>query len=162
MGVSEFENIISILEKSRVQYGLFVHGPARTSLESARARGTELRQGTKSLLLKGGTGFVLALVSAGRKLDTAKLEKLVGVKRLRFASPEEVLQETGCEVGAVPPFGLKKDVPTYLDRSVLENGEIAFNVGLRTHSIKIRSADLLKIIHPIIGDFSKERADNPL
>jgi len=161
MGTSEFENIKNILVQRQIPYSLFVHEPARTSIESAKARGTELRQGTKSLLLKSEAGFVLALVSADRKLDTAKLEKLVGVKRLRFASPDEVLQETGCEVGAVPPFGLKNDVPTYLDRSVLENVELAFNVGLRTHSIKLKSADLLKIISPVVGDFSKE-SDTPL
>ncbi len=162
MGVSELERIKSILAGKQVHYELMFHAPARTSAESAKARGTELRQGTKSLLLKSGTGFVLALVSAGRKLDTAKLEKIVGVKRLRFASPAEVVQETGCEVGSVPPFGFQKDIPTYIDSSVLANEIIAFNAGLLTHSIKMRSADLLRIIRPTKGDFSKERADDLL
>lgn len=162
MGASELESIKSILAEKQVPYELMFHGPARTSLESARARGTELRQGTKSLLLKSEAGFVLALVSAGRRLDTTRLEKIVGVKRLRFASPEEVLQETGCEVGSVPPFGFQKDIPTYIDSSVLANETIAFNAGLLTHSIKMRSSDLLRIISPAKGDFSKERADNPL
>ncbi len=162
MGTSEFKSIWQALAESMVAHTIIEHEPARTSLESARARGTKLKQGVKSLLLKSETGFVLALVSAGRKLDTTRLEKIVGVKRLRFASPEEVLQETGCEVGAVPPFGLKKDFPTYLDRSILENEEIAFNAGLRTRSIVMYSSDLLEIVNPVIGDFSKERADNPL
>lgn len=162
MGASELENIKSILAQNNVPFELVVHAPARTSIESAKARGTGLRQGTKALLLKSESGFVLALVSASRKLDTTELGRLVGVKRLRFASPEEVLSETGCELGAVPPFGFQKNIPTFLDRSVLENEFIAFNAGLRTHSVKMRSADLLKIISPTQGDFSKERADDSL
>ena len=60
----------------------------------------------------------------------------------RMATQEEVMEKTGCETGAVPPFGHKNAIPILVDKGVYENQENAFNIGLRTKSVKIKTAEM--------------------
>ena len=79
---------------------------------------------------------VLAVIAADCKMDSKAFRKVVGCKSTRFASPEEVLQVTGCVPGAVPPFGSAWGLKTYVDASLKKQGPtINFNVGLRTCSV---------------------------
>src|SRR3954466_3123330 len=80
------------------------HEPTRTSEESARARGEELRVGGKALLIKVDADFRLFVLSADRQLDSAAIRDRFGARKTRFASPEELLQLTGLVPGCVPPF----------------------------------------------------------
>lgn len=77
-------------------------------------------------------------------------------KKLRLASPQDLLKITGCEVGSVHPFGNLHGFPTYLDSSILENDMVNFNAGLHTASIQMKAKDLIKAIRPVIEIFSKE------
>ncbi|MEM3410200.1 MAG: YbaK/EbsC family protein, partial [Nitrososphaerota archaeon] len=78
------------------------------------------------------------------------------VKKLKLATPIEVLEKTGCEIGSVHPFGNLYNLQTYLDRSVLENTWVNFNAGLHTVSIHMKTEDLVRLVKPVIADFSKE------
>ena len=58
-------------------------------------------------------------------------------------------------LGAVPPFGSVFGVQTYMDPSLMEQGEIInFNVGLRTHSVTMKGADYLEIEKPKVLKFT--------
>lgn len=59
----------------------------------------------KTLLLRGASGFVAALVRGDRQLNEAKLQQVVG-EELRLAEPEEIRALTGAEVGFSGPVGL--------------------------------------------------------
>ena len=71
-------------------------------------------------LVKPDTPFYLAIVSAEKRFSSKDFKKLIGVKNTRFANAEEVLENTGCITGAVPPFGslMTKPVPTFVDESL--------------------------------------------
>jgi Ala-tRNA(Pro) deacylase len=80
------------------------------------------------------------------------------VKRLRFATPEELFELTGLLPGAVPPFGAPIfpfelfadiEVGTRFDR-------VAFNAGDRTRSIIMPAADWTAIARPRRFRFAKE------
>jgi len=132
------------------------HAPVYTSEEAARVRGVELKTGVKALVLKTESdNYVMGLVAADRKIDFKKLAKIVGAKKVELASSEKVLKLTGCEVGSVHPFGNLFDLPTYMDGSVLENQMVNFNAGLHTVSIHMKAEDLVKVVKPLVTDFSK-------
>jgi len=156
MGSLEFRALKEFLVRSGIRFDVSEHVPVYTSEEAARVRGVELKTGVKALVLKTELGsFVVGLVAADKKIDLKKLARVVGAKRLQLASAQEVLKLTGCEVGSVHPFGNLFDLPTYMDRSVLENDLVNFNAGLHTVSIQMRAKDLFKAIGPVVGDFSK-------
>ena len=75
-----------------------------------------------------------------------------------MANQNEVFQKTGCELGAVPPFGHKEFLPILVDVGIYDNEESTFNIGLRTESLKIETEDMKKVflkINAQEGIFSK-------
>ncbi|MBA7490325.1 Cys-tRNA(Pro)/Cys-tRNA(Cys) deacylase YbaK [subsurface metagenome] len=156
MGILQLKLIRELLDRNRIPYKVSEHEPVYTSEQAARVRGVELKTGVKALVLKSVEGsFVIGLVAANRKIDLKKLAKIVKTKKLRLASPQDVLKITGCEVGAVHPFGNLHELPTYLDSSILENDMVNFNAGLHTVSVEMKAKDLVKAIRPSIRIFSK-------
>jgi Ala-tRNA(Pro) deacylase len=122
------------------------HEPTRTSEDSARARGEELRVGGKALLIKVDSVFRLFVLSADRKLDSAAIKQQFAAKKTRFATPEELAELTGLVPGSVPPFGQPiLPFPLFVDPSVFENERIAFNAGSLTDSIVMPIEDYRRL-----------------
>jgi len=131
------------------------HEPTHTSEESARARGESTTIGGKALLMKVGERFALFVVSAARRMNSGKVRDHFQERRLRFATREELLEQTGLVPGSVPPFGrpiLPYDL--YVDESVTQNDRIAFNAGLLTHSVIMQTADYLALAQGTVFPFS--------
>jgi Ala-tRNA(Pro) deacylase len=150
--------IRALLDAEGAPHRFIEHAPTRTSAESAAVRGEPLEIGGKALLLKLGEGeFALFVLSAARALDSEAVRRRFAVRRVRFATPEELLALTGLVPGGVPPFGRPLlPVPLYVDRSVLANERIAFNAGSLTASIVMRVEDWMRIAKPEEAlDFSK-------
>ena len=76
-------------------------------------RGVSLNSGAKAMLLRDNSSksvetsilFTLAVMSASKKFSWKLVKKVLKVKNMRFATPEEVYEITGCLPGAVTPFG---------------------------------------------------------
>src|SRR5580704_16094144 len=100
-----FAAIRDLLQRENVGFREVHHEPTRTSEESARARGEELRVGGKALLIKVDADFRLFVLNADRKLDSAAIRAQFAAKKTRFASAEELMVLTGLVPGSVPPFG---------------------------------------------------------
>jgi len=149
------ENIRNWLRTSGVAFREAHHEPTRTSEESAKARGEELRIGGKALLIKVDSTFRLFVLSADRKLDSGAIKQYFGAKKTRFATPEELMEMTGLVPGSVPPFGTPiLPFPLYVDPSVLENPRVAFNAGSLTDSIIIAIGDYQRIAGAEVFRFS--------
>lgn len=153
--MSVFEAIRSLLTENSVVFREVHHEPTRSSEESARARGEELRVGGKALLIKVDTEFRLFILSAEKKLDSVAIKAHFRAKKTRFASPEELMELTGLVPGSVPPFGAPiLPFPLYVDPSVFENQKIAFNAGSLTDSIIMGIEDYRKIAQAEVFRFS--------
>jgi Ala-tRNA(Pro) deacylase len=153
------EKITNLLEQNGVTYKSFEHEPVRTSEEAAAIRPDyNISQGAKALIvrvkLKGvpkdeEKQFVQIVVPGDAKFDPRKTRHELGVKDIRFATPEEVGEITdGVIPGGVPPFGSLWGLPVYVEKTLLGNEEIIFNAGDRSYSIAISSADYLKVVRP--------------
>lgn len=152
-----FETIKEWLESEGIEFRQVHHAPTRTSQESADARGEELSTGGKALVLKIGEIFVIHVLSAAWKLDSQAVKKRFGVKKIRFATPEELMELTELPPGAVPPFGRPiMDMDLFVDNSIVKNQKIAFNAGSLTDSIVMKTEDYLEIAKPEIYTFSRE------
>jgi len=85
---------------------------------AAQALGVELGQIVKSVIFLADGEPVLVLMSGDMNVDTKKLKKLFGVRKVRMADAETVLKVTGYPVGAVPPVAHRHATDTYLDESL--------------------------------------------
>lgn len=149
------ENIRGWLTAEGALFREVHHEPTRTSEDSARARGEELRTGGKALLIKVDAAFRLFVLSADRKLDSTAIKQRFGAKKTRFATPEELKELTGLVPGSVPPFGRPiLPFPLFVDPSVFENERIAFNAGSLTDSIVMAVDDYRRLAGADVFRFS--------
>jgi Ala-tRNA(Pro) deacylase len=147
---SVLDRLRGFLASQNVSVREIHHGPTQTSEESALARGEELRIGGKALLIKGDDEVLrLFVLPADCKIDSAAIRRRLGMKRLRFATAEELKAATGLVPGSVPPFGqpiLPFDL--YLDEGIRTNDRIAFNAGSLTDSMVLPLTDYLRVASP--------------
>jgi Ala-tRNA(Pro) deacylase len=144
------------LREAGVAFEIIEHAPVRTSEEAARVRGTPLEAGAKALVVRADDRFVHCVLPAHLRADNARLRELVGTRRLRFASPEELQALTGCPPGAVPPFGNLFGLPVLLDATLCANERVAFNAGSNAVSITMRCEDLVRLTGATVCRFAAE------
>lgn len=151
-----FEAILKHVKSAKVPYQYIHHQPTYTCEESAKARCESLEVGAKAMLMKANDSYSLFVLSASKKIDSKKIKSFLGVRSLRFASPEELLELTSLVPGSVPPFG-KPILPfqLYVDHSIEELSHVAFNAGSLSDSIIISGKDYLDLCNGILCSFSK-------
>ncbi len=156
------KRLINMLEKAHVEFETFEHEEVRTSAEASKVRdGYTEHQGAKAILVKitGSTkeAFKLLVIPGDMKFSTRKVRKLLRVRDVRFARPEEIDEITGgVKPGGIPPFGNLFDIETIADPKVLENERIVFNAGDRRFSIGMRSKDYRTVAQPRVADITQE------
>lgn len=149
--------IIRLLRENGVAYKHVSHAETTTSQDSANVRGTLLQEGVKSIVLRGKSSkknFQINIPSH-LKLDMKAVAEAVGEK-CEFEEPVVIEERYGLLVGGVPPFGQLLNLETYFDKGVLAQENSAFNCGMKTESIVMKSKDLVSLIQPKMGDFAKE------
>jgi Ala-tRNA(Pro) deacylase len=149
------EQITELLNAKGIKYKKYEHEPVFNSEAAAKAIGVKLAEGAKALILLGDGKPLMVVVSGADRVDFKKIKKLLRIRDLQLASPEQVKAISGVEIGAVPPFGNLFDVPLYADTKLEAEREIVFSAGTHTVSIQMTYSDFKDISKPIIGDFAK-------
>ena len=149
-----YQQIIELLDRHKITYRVLTHNPVYTSAEADAARPADvtISQGAKALLLKTDGEFKLFVLPGDRKLNMQKVRKVMEVNRIRFATKEEVVKVMGCEVGACYPIGNVCEITTYVDNTLSENHQIAFNAGEHTKSIIMKYSDYIAVTDPKLCD----------
>jgi Cys-tRNA(Pro) deacylase len=89
---------------------------------------------------------LIVLIHGDRKVSTKNLARQAGRKSVEPCKPEVAQRHTGYQVGGTSPFGTKKPLPVYVERSILELPEIYINGGKRGLLVKISSAELARVL----------------
>ena len=151
---SVFERIEEKLNTAGIEFNVMHHEPVFTSEQAAAIRGVSLSSGAKALVVKAGDKFIMLVVPADRKLDSKKARTSLGVKAIRFATADEVLELTSLKPGSIPPFGSLFNLPTYVDPALAENPEINFNAGDHAISIRMSHEAFIKAETPAVASIT--------
>jgi Ala-tRNA(Pro) deacylase len=150
-----FETLVALLEANHARFRIIEHPAEGRSEIVAELRGTKPGQGAKAMFCRSMGTFVLAVLPGDRKLDFRKLADAVGKRKAGLATPEEAMRETGCVIGAIPPFAFSPKIQLVVDPALIENhDEIAFNAGRLDRSIVLDSEDYVRIAHPHMASVS--------
>ena len=82
------------------------------------------------------------------------VSKALGEK-CSFENIEVILERYGLEIGGIPPFGNLLNLETIYDPLIERSGRSAFNCGLLTESIIMKSSDLIALVKPKILSIAK-------
>ncbi len=151
---SVHDQILQQLKSQGVSFRYLAHQEVYTSQEAAKVRNTSLKQAAKALVLQADDEFILLVLPGDKRADLDKLQDLIKADRVAMASKKSVVAKTGVKVGAIPPFGSKMGLKTYLDKSLEDEVQIAFNAGRHDRSVIMGVEDFIRLEEPTILDFS--------
>jgi Cys-tRNA(Pro) deacylase len=116
-------------------YGYVEHGGTAVS---SQALGVPEHNVVKTLVMQDEHGKPLIVLMHGdRKVSTKSLARQIARKRVEPCMPEAAQRHTGYLVGGTSPFGLRKPMPVFVERSVLELERIFINGGRRGFLVEI-------------------------
>jgi Cys-tRNA(Pro) deacylase len=111
---------------------------------SSAALGIPEHEVVKTLVMQDEAAKpLLVLMHGDCKVSTKNLARQSGRKRIEPCTPEAAQRHTGFQVGGTSPFGLRKPIPVFVERSVLALPRIYINGGRRGYLVGIESAILL-------------------
>ncbi len=115
--------------------------------QSSASLGVDEHQVVKTIVLEDGDKQPLVCLMHGdRQISTKQLARTVGVKSLQPADPAVAHRHTGYLVGGTSPFGMRKPLPVYVERTILELPVIYINGGARGLLVEIAPRVLVDLL----------------
>jgi Cys-tRNA(Pro) deacylase len=116
---------------------------------SAAAFGVDEHVVIKTLIWQTDDKSPLCVLMHGDKEVSAKnLARAMGVKTVGPCPPDVADRHSGYQVGGTSPFGLKKPMPIFVERSILALPAIFINGGARGFLVEISPAELTRVLSP--------------
>ena len=110
-------------------YDYIDHGGAAWG---AQALGLPLHAVVKTLILQDAAAQPLVVLMHGDcEVSTKQLARDIGARHVEPCKPDVAQRHSGYLIGGTSPFGLRKPMPVYVERSVLALERIYINGGRR-------------------------------
>ena len=142
------------LENNNVDYVNFKHRAVFTVGESRDLKKSIPGLHCKCLFMKDNSGiFYLVGMPAEKRLNVWKLRAHLRVKKLHFASADELFDKLGLKPGSVSIFGLvnnlDRDVVFILDKQVFDAEYAGFHPNINTATIVLKHEDLERFYNSV-------------
>jgi Cys-tRNA(Pro)/Cys-tRNA(Cys) deacylase len=121
---------------------------------AASALGIEPARLAKTLVVAVDGEPAFALVPGDRELSLKALARLAGGRSAALVETRDAERLTGYRVGGISPFGARRALPVYAERSYLEHERVALNGGARGLIVELARDDLVRALDPTIGDLT--------
>lgn len=145
-------NVSTFLTKQHVEYDLIPHREtydAQRMAEAVHVSGAEV---AKTVLLRHGRDYVIAVLPANRTIDFDAVAEILEQDHVQLANELEMADLfPDCELGAMPPFGSQYEMQTIVDQSLVNDDVIVFEGNTHHESIRMRFCDFVAIEHPQLG-----------
>jgi Cys-tRNA(Pro) deacylase len=124
---------------------------------SAGSLGVPEHEVVKTLVMQDEQAKPLIVLMHGdRKVSTKNLARQAGRKSVEPCRPEVAQRQTGYQVGGTSPFGTRKPLPIYMERSIAALAAIYINGGRRGLLVKIKTQELVSVLNPQLVDVALE------
>jgi Ala-tRNA(Pro) deacylase len=152
------ELVANFLSERGIDYELVEHGESFSAAGEARAAGIEPQNAAKSVLLREGDDYRLAVIPASERLDLHKLRELLDASaHLRLATEDEMAADFGeFELGAIPPIGPMLPAPEIVDRRLLDHDRVLCNAGDHRHSLQLDPEQLVRVSEARVADICED------
>lgn len=106
--------------------------------ESARQLGLDEHCVIKTLVMQDQDAKPLIVLMHGDcTVSTKNLARQIGAKSVEPCKPEVANRHSGYLVGGTSPFGTRKQMPVYIEQSILDLPRIAINGGRRGFLVQL-------------------------
>ena len=142
------------LDSHGVKYEVTPHREAYTSQEIAAASHVSGKAMAKVVMIRRGTGLVMAVLPAACKVGVDRLEKIFGAPGIAIARETEFAGLfPDCDTGAMPPFGNLYGLEVYVDEELAKHPQIVFQAGNHHEVVTMNYADFSGLVGPKVAEF---------
>jgi Cys-tRNA(Pro) deacylase len=138
-------------------YDYLEHGGAQ---HSAQVLGLDPFSVVKTLIMQNEAAEPLVVLMHGNKtVSTKNLARQIGAKSVAPCKPEVANRHSGFLVGGTSPFGTRRKMPVYIERSILSLPRICINGGRRGYLVGIDPAVCVTLLDARAVDCALDMSD---
>jgi Ala-tRNA(Pro) deacylase len=158
MASSGLEATTDYLREQGVDYEVVEHETTLSAAEEARATGIPPDHAAKTIALREGSDYRLAVIPASERLDLHKVRELLAAgSSLRLATEGEMETDfPAFELGALPPLGPLVPSAEIIDSRLLEHDRILCHGGDQRHGLLLDPQDVVEVVQPRVADVCED------
>lgn len=99
---------------------------------------------------------LIVLMHGDMQVSTKELARQSAHKRIEICPPAIANRHSGYLVGGTSPFGTKKAMPIFMERSILDSSLIYINGGRRGFLVGIHPHDLVNTLRPQLVEVAQK------
>lgn len=104
----------------------------------------------KTMVMRTSDGDgIVVLMHGDREVSTRELARQLGLKGVEPAGEREATRWTGYQFGGTSPFGLRRELPIHMERTVADLDRVYVNAGKRGFLVELSAGDLVRVTNPI-------------
>ena len=120
---------------------------------SARELGVDEHAVVKTLIMEDDKGSpMIVLMHGDLEVSTKKLARFIGVRSIEPCKPGVASRHSGYLVGGTSPFGTRRPMPVYMEKTILDLPKIYVNGGHRGYLVGMHPLDVERILKPQLVD----------
>ncbi len=132
---------------------LYAWQPHGGTAASSEALGVDEHQVIKTLIFEDDAKQPLCILMHGdREVSAKQLARVIGTKSVAPCTPEVADRHSGYQVGGTSPFGLRRQMPVYMERTIADLPRIFINGGARGFLVAIDPKDVIRVLAPTLVD----------
>ena len=140
---------IRVLRQNKVEFSphLYDYEERGGTRVSSAQLGVDEHAVIKTLIFEDQAGAPLCILMHGdREVSTKNLARAIGTKTVGPCAPDVADRHSGHQVGGTSPFGLRRKMPIYAERTILELPRIYINGGARGFLVAIDPRELSRVL----------------
>jgi Cys-tRNA(Pro) deacylase len=143
------------LEAAGIAHRVIRHGPVKSLVEAAAARGVEPPDVVKTLVVRrSDDDYLFVLVPGDRTISWPKLRALLGVSRLSMPDAETARAVTGYERGTITPFGATHAWPVVADERIVGR-TVTLGAGAHGVAVAVAAEDVVRALDAQVADVTE-------
>jgi Cys-tRNA(Pro) deacylase len=101
---------------------------------------------------------LLVLMHGDREVSTRQLARLIGARSVTPCKPDVANRHSGYLVGGTSPFGTRRPMPVYMERTILDAPLVYVNGGSRGFLLGMAPRDIVAVLNPTLVEVGIESA----
>jgi len=139
---------------------LYTWQPHGGTHASAEALGVDEHAVVKTLIFEDDRKSPLCILMHGdREVSAKQLARAIGAKSVGPCEPAVADKHSGYQIGGTSPFGLKKKMPIYMERTILDLPRIHINGGARGFLVEIDPKEAQRVLQPVLVEVARHSTE---
>jgi prolyl-tRNA editing enzyme YbaK/EbsC (Cys-tRNA(Pro) deacylase) len=155
---TQIDQLKQLLHEARAQYRFIAHSETIQTAQQGFEEGLgNISEMAPTFILASEQGYLAAVIRGDTRLSYKKIKKEMRLKNVSLATPDQVKQVTGAQVGQVSL--INPGLPTIIDPLLLEKALVYGGCGVACNTLELNPQDLVLITQARVFDFTEKKLE---